>query len=112
MSIHKDITGQRFGRLTVIRHSHMKNHQSYWFCRCECGKFKHVRLDLLTRGQVKSCGCSHKGQNITHGKSKTKLYKVWSIMKDRCYNIKYSMVNKRIHRGWTIEQALELEQKT
>lgn len=30
----------------------------------------------------------------------------------KIYSIKYSMVNKRIHRGWSIERALELGQKT
>ena len=58
-----DLTGQRFGKLTVIKFS--KDVQSgnrkrkYWLCQCDCGNTKEVRTDCLTSGNVKSCGCLH-----------------------------------------------------
>ena len=51
-----DLTGQSFGRLTVIELSpgHLK--KSY-LCKCECGNFAVVRSDQLKSGDSKSCGC-------------------------------------------------------
>ncbi len=34
---HKDITGQKFGRLTAIKHVETKRNNPHWLCRCECG---------------------------------------------------------------------------
>ena len=52
-----DLTGQRFGRLTVIGRSEEK--RSYWNCRCDCGNEKDVRSDNLKSGYISSCGCYH-----------------------------------------------------
>lgn len=53
-----DLKGQRFGKLIVIRLSHMdKEGQSVWRCKCECGKFTNVRSNSLRRGNTQSCGC-------------------------------------------------------
>lgn len=58
----QDITGQRFGRLTVLYRdlSHQYNHKkprTYWMCQCDCGNIVSVeRQHLVCRGQ-KSCGC-------------------------------------------------------
>lgn len=83
----KDLSGQIFGRLTVVNFSHMVAKHSYWNCVCECGKTHKVRSDCLKNGLVKSCGCLNSEAKVTtHGKSKTKLYHVWASMKDRCNN--------------------------
>lgn len=52
-----DLSGQKFGKLTVIRKTRVKNRNSYWLCRCECGVEKEISMVALRRGQ-KSCGCS------------------------------------------------------
>lgn len=55
-----DISGQRFGRLTVIEAAERpkdRNSGTYWLCECDCGKFEIVRTDKLTQGRKKSCGC-------------------------------------------------------
>lgn len=55
----KDITGEKFGRLTAIQFSHVENkscHRSVWICKCECGKTVKIKLHELTAG-TKSCGC-------------------------------------------------------
>ena len=51
---HKDISDQKFGRLTPVEFVTKKG----WICRCDCGK-THGPLEsyLLTKGKVKSCGC-------------------------------------------------------
>lgn len=52
-----DLTGQRFGRLVVIRLFEVKNHIFRWFCKCDCGKEKVMIGGNLRRGISKSCGC-------------------------------------------------------
>jgi hypothetical protein len=50
-----NLTGQQFGRLTVLRRG---RHKRYWRCRCACGVIKEVRSDALrTDGGTRSCGC-------------------------------------------------------
>lgn len=87
----KDLTGQKFGRLTVVSCGENTNGgKSRWICDCDCGKRKEksvTRNDLVT-GKVKSCGClykdSNKGRNVTHGKTGKRLYRIWLSMRQRC----------------------------
>lgn len=54
----RDLTGQRFGRLTVIEKTNKRhNGQVVWKCRCDCGKIVFVDSGQLTKGRKKSCGC-------------------------------------------------------
>lgn len=86
-----DLTGQKFERLTVVeRAEDSKSGCVRWKCVCDCGKEVVVRGDVLRRGDVKSCGCYNREmtakRSTTHGGSQTRLYKIWSAIKDRCYN--------------------------
>lgn len=86
-----DLTGQRFGRLTVIeRAENGSNGAIRWRCRCNCGKIKTVVGFDLRRGHTQSCGCLRTEQlvdrRVIHGISRTKLHWVWQAMKDRCSN--------------------------
>ena len=54
----KDLTGQKFGKLTVIESAGKLDGRRYhWLCQCECGKEKVVLGSSLTSGNTKSCGC-------------------------------------------------------
>jgi hypothetical protein len=53
-----DLTGQRFGRLIVLRYAEMRDRRACWLCQCDCGKRKVVRGKSLRRGLTKSCGCA------------------------------------------------------
>lgn len=57
--LYKDLTGQRFGSLTVIERVLSDNGHGAWLCRCDCGKVVKRELSTLTRGkwQNVSCGC-------------------------------------------------------
>ena len=56
-----DLTGQIFGRLTVLKIDHITdNHKVYWKCKCSCGNEKIVSTNLLKKGTTKSCGCLKK----------------------------------------------------
>lgn len=54
-----DLTGQRFGRLVVLRKDNERITKcgSYWICQCDCGKIKSVKSSSLRRGEIVSCGC-------------------------------------------------------
>lgn len=51
-----DITGQRFGRLTVVDVAHRVG-GVHWNCTCDCGGVKVAHGPKLKQGQVRSCGC-------------------------------------------------------
>ena len=89
-----NLIGQRFGRLVVIADAGTKRSKCghtyrMWKCKCDCGKYKDLATGNLTSGNTRSCGCLKVDRNVylhtTHGKTKTKLYSVWSSIKDRCY---------------------------
>ena len=52
-----DITGKKFGKLTVLGVHHLgKRNTRYWLCKCECGK-ETVQISAnLKSGRIKSCG--------------------------------------------------------
>lgn len=57
----KDLTGNIYGRLTVLQRTGSdKNGHVRWLCRCECGKEKIIFGSNLVRGLTLSCGCLHK----------------------------------------------------
>ena len=55
----RDISGQIFGRLKVLRMKGPKEYDRnvYWICKCECGKRLPVRMCNLISGHTRSCGC-------------------------------------------------------
>lgn len=87
----KDLTGQKFGRWTVIARAENGDRHTAWVCQCECGTNKVVEGMSLKNGDSKSCGCYHaemmSEKFTTHGKShRIRLYKTWANMKLRCFN--------------------------
>lgn len=81
-----DLTGQKFGMLTVIRLHTAENGVIVWECLCDCGNKSFVRGGNLRSGAVKSCGCvKHLApRNKEHGESRSKLYRHWKSMIYRC----------------------------
>lgn len=106
MNRHIDLTGQKFGRLTVIKETRDKKGWLVWLCQCECGNLTKVPASALIRGRTKSCGCG-KGR-FTHGLSRgangkhSPLYKIWIQMRQRCYNPKNKSYKDYGGRGITI----------
>lgn len=85
----KDLTGKKFTRLSVLYL--VEGHKNLWHCRCECGKEVNVCGSQLENGHDKSCGCLNNENRkkifqytIKHGKTNTRLYSIWSDMKNRC----------------------------
>lgn len=85
----KDLTGKRFGRLTVVSFSHKSEcGKNYWVCHCDCGKEIITNSSNLITNQSKSCGCLRKKTSSLlhkkHGQSETRLYNVWRAIRSRC----------------------------
>lgn len=90
-----DLSGMKFGRLTVLEFAFNKSRRSYWKCKCECGNHKIIEGYKLKTGHTKSCGCLSrenfeklKNMSIKHNLCNTRLYRAWINMKNRCYNKK------------------------
>lgn len=83
-----DLTGQRFGRLTVIKRNGSKDGHAAWECVCDCGRHTVVNGRYLTSGKTKSCGCLHNEllaeRSRKHGMTGKRLYRIWHDMKNRC----------------------------
>lgn len=93
-----DLTGQKFGRLTVIRRVENKGKKVMWLCKCDCGGEKIAGGRVMRRGQLKTCGCFDKERIIKGGGSAgNKLYRLRSYMITRCYNKK--AINYKYYGG-------------
>jgi hypothetical protein len=97
----QDLTGNKYGRLTVISFSCKKDKRSYWNCQCECGNYTVIDNYKLLSGHTKSCGClakesirkigkeyqlSNPPKRIKHGLCHKTLYNSWHSMLYRCEN--------------------------
>lgn len=85
-----DLTGQKFGRWTVInRAPNNRANNTMWWCACECGTERAVTGDDLKSGKSFSCGCKRSEttafRNRRHDGCGTRLYRIWTGMKERCY---------------------------
>lgn len=94
----KDLTGMKFGRLTVSQITPKRvGGNVVWSCRCTCGNQSLVTGGHLTSGNTTSCGCLNAervsaarrihGHGRVDGK-KSPTYKSWDMMKQRCNNPK------------------------
>jgi hypothetical protein len=92
----KDITGQRFGKLVVIERAKNRGKETFWKCKCDCGNIKDINASKLKNGTTKSCGClvkyspnkhyTRKNPHKTHGKTNTRIYRIYRKMIRRCCN--------------------------
>lgn len=87
-----DLTGQRFGRLMVIRRDGTSGDgQKTYLCRCDCGTEKVIKSGNLRSGRTKSCGClgrertaRRNTESAKHGGCGSRLYGIWYDMRQRC----------------------------
>lgn len=109
MSAYIDLTGQRFGRLTVTGRAGTRNKRRLWSCKCDCGKSVSVVASSLKTGNTKSCGClfsdtvsTRNRQNSKHNGEGERLYGVWHGMKQRCLDSNRNDFSNYGGRGITI----------
>lgn len=117
------LTGSKFGRLTVLGFDPRSTSVIKWVCVCDCGYYTSSSGSALVTGGSKSCGCisaekmktrwengdpelrkklSENAANVTHRKSKHPLYRIWSDMKQRCFNKKNAFYQSYGGRGITV----------
>ena len=107
----KDLTGQKFGKLTVVcEGGRTENNRLTWKCICECGKETNVVSYSLLNGYTKSCGCirgkgSKNLNTTTHGLSREPIYNVWLKMKQRCTDPKDKRYKHYGGRGITYHES-------
>lgn len=94
----EDLTGKRYGRLTVMyqngfRYKPSGQRNVLWHCKCDCGKEKDIPANTLRNGRSMSCGCLNSElaskRATVHGGCKGEklesIYKIWRCMKGRCF---------------------------
>jgi hypothetical protein len=109
----KNLVGQRFGRLTVIKRA-PNTSRARWLCQCDCGNKKIVFGNCLIKKCTQSCGCLRSEitskRSIKHGfrsnqNKKHKInseYNTWKHIKDRCTNPKNKYYKNYGGRGITV----------
>ena len=105
----KDVTGQRFGRLTAIRFTGKytkPSNNAIWLFRCDCGNLVERRRVSVESTKTPSCGCyvrEHaRNLNLTHGGRHDRLYLVWMDMRRRCRDPKDANYERYGGRGITV----------
>ena len=99
-----DLTGRRFGRLTVIRrvegYPTPRGLRDGWLCKCDCGNEVVVSTGDLTRGRTRSCGCLRRETTSKNHARTLGHYKGTAITKirpDRAANRDNELGVKGIH---------------
>lgn len=92
-----DLTGQKFGLLTVRRLIGRRNGYTMFLCICECGNSIEAIGNNLKRNHTTSCGCKSVEnkkifveRGIKHGLRRHPLYAIWVGMRNRCYYKKHN----------------------
>lgn len=89
--------------MEVIEHIGTRRGKALWKCKCDCGNYADVTGDSLRQGKTKSCGClgddnrrkittrnrygATKHNQCKEGK-KSRIYRIYDAMHQRCYNEK------------------------
>lgn len=97
-----DLKDQKIGRLKINSYQG----GGKWLCSCDCGNQKIILGSSIARGDTKSCGCLRKKvtakrdkERSTHGMYKSREYKTWMSMKERCNNKNHSAFKSYGGRG-------------
>lgn len=106
-----DLTGQKYGRLSVVGPGEPRGKVRRWICACDCGGQALAATTDLRTGNTQSCGCymrqrQSEGRYIHGGTGKrqarTLVYRVWTQMKQRCHNPNDTSYYKYGARGITV----------
>ena len=105
------LKGRRFGKLKVLAEATPPDGSpfTHWLCDCKCGKQVVVRGTCLKDGNSTSCGCSRQEKDFNARtmltfQGKTQSLSSWA--RDR--QISRSLLSVRLHRGWSVEDALTI----
>lgn len=105
----RNVTGQRFNRLLVYGLLGMQGKHTQWLCRCTCGKWWVTTTQRLMNGQSQSCGCWNYEKtpySKTHGKSKSLVYRIWSGIYTRSFNLSHKSSKRYGQIGITMCEGI------
>lgn len=112
----KDVKEMKFGRLTATGNIEYRQKSDgcktpFIECVCSCGNRKFINYYSAKRGDTRSCGCLQQENRIkmatTHNGSKTRLYRIWRSLFERCNNPKckeykwYGAKGVKVCEEWT-----------
>jgi hypothetical protein len=83
-----DLTGEKYGRLTILSMYRDDKNKPIARCLCDCGVEKEISVYMLRNGDARSCGCLNFENNgmYKHGYAGTLTYVCWSSIIQRCNN--------------------------
>lgn len=101
-----DLTGQKYGKLTVIGFAEIRNKTAYWKTVCDCGRRKTLPGPQIKNGSIRSCNCLKGDVRVIHGHGRraatSRTYKSWRNMKQRCLNPNHRHYEYYGGRGITV----------
>ena len=101
----KNITGQKFSRLTAIGPvSRTKHNKIMWLFQCDCGGECTCIISNVLNGATSSCGCFARELRTSHGLSYQRRYRVYRDMLDRCYSVTHKNYHRYGGRGISVYQ--------
>lgn len=108
----RDLTGQKFGKLTVLefagsRRTSGGEAKRTWLCLCDCGENTIVDTGNLVRDSksTRSCGCFAIETRTTHGMHESRIYQIWGDMKARCDNQDHKSYHRYGGRGISYQNS-------
>lgn len=102
-----DLTGHKYGMLTVIKMRGRRNGRTIADCLCECGTQACLGVHEIRQGNTRSCGCLFLKKVTDHGKYRSPEYSSWQAMIQRCRNPNspawpdYGGRGIKVHEEWT-----------
>lgn len=86
-----DISGQVFGKLTVIKFLRIDHaRKAVWLFQCDCGTLTEIRSNAVLTGKTLSCGCLRNRyfyDRTTHGMSHSRVYCIYKGIIQRCTDV-------------------------
>ena len=100
--------GQTYGKLKVVKFSHIEKNLAIWVCECSCGNVVKVRGSNLRSGLTKTCGCSRLDNKrliaavTKHGQYGKPIYRTWQSIIARCDRPSHKSYKDYGGRGITV----------
>ena len=113
MGTFRDLTGERFHKLTVLSLAGRDQYgKILWKCKCECGNETITHGRDLVNGHCKSCGCLLNADRRENGRFKglsdTRPFRIWKGMIARCNNTNNEAYSDYGERGFpSVPNGLE-----
>lgn len=101
----KDLIGQTFGQLTVLRFLRSDGHNRFWECLCSCGGITEATTGKLNYGHKTSCGCGANRHKRNHKRGSN--HKNWTGFKDISGSIWHRIETSAEKRGINFDISIE-----